>query len=480
MDNNVYNVANNAETQVAQVLEVDDTELVVEDGSQFPDPPFVMTINDEIIEVNSRNGDSFGDLVRGVEDTSPQVHAVGSTVQNRWTAGTYNRLRDAIGEAGPPIRIEDGIAEILIFDEWIPFARGKAPDHKKIYGVRWDKQADPTLVRTDDAQGFLAFAGEGDDVVQNDFDETWFNFEKAEDVFGNVFVRIPKFYILKDEGEDYFKWAVSQTKYGEDWYLPWCFWDFDNEEELPYVDVGAYEASLEDDKLASVAGVMPLVNTNIVEFREYAEANNTGGLRGYQQYDVHVHDIIQTLLFIEFATLNLQSIMMGNVESGETKPTGFSDQVAASSGSPVDNTSGNYPCVWRGIENPYGNIFKWVDGINITDHRAWVCKDSARYTSNVFANPYEQLNYTNATSNGYAKFMGFDSTLPFAQFPINSGGSDSTYFCDSYYQSSGERVARVGGSRTAGLGAGPSYWGLTRSASASSADIGGRLLKKAL
>lgn len=479
MDNNVYNVANNAETQVAQVLEVDDTELVVEDGSHFPDPPFVITINDEIIEVNSRNGDSFGDLVRGVEDTSPQVHAVGSTVQNRWTAGTYNRLRDAIGEAGPPIRIEDGIAKILIFDEWIPFARGKAPDHKAIYGVRWDKQADPTLVRTDDAQGFLAFAGEGDEVVQNDFDETWFNFEKVEDVFGNVFVRIPKFYILKDEGEDYFEWAVSQTQY-EGYYLPWCFWDFDNGEELPYIDVGAYEASLVDGRLASVPGVMPFVNETIVSFRNYAEANNTGGLRGYQQYDVHAHDMIQTLMFIEFATLDLQSIMMGNVGTGAAIASGFSTSIAASSGSPTSNTSGKDPCVYRGIENPYGNIFKWVDGVNITNHRTWVCKDSAQYASNVFANPYEMLSYTNAASNGYAKYMGFDTNLPFAQFPVVSGGSASTYFCDSYSQNSEERVACVGGRWANGLGAGPSYWALNDSSSDSYSTRGGRLLKKAL
>ena len=53
---------------------------------------------------------------------------------------------------------------------------------------------------------------------------------------------------------------------------------------------------------------LPLVDRTIVQFGEYAQNNNVDGLRGYQQLDIHVYDVLRTLMFVEFATLNLQSV----------------------------------------------------------------------------------------------------------------------------------------------------------------------------
>src|SRR5699024_5927351 len=86
---------------------------------------------------------------------------------------------------------------------------------------------------------------------------------------------------------------------------PALFWDFTNEKELPYYDHGKYEASLSDEnKLESKPGKHPLVEKSIVECRNYAEANGVG----YQQNDVHAIDVVQTLFYIEFATLGSQAI----------------------------------------------------------------------------------------------------------------------------------------------------------------------------
>ncbi len=432
-----------------------------------------------------------------------------------------------------------------------------------VYGVSWDKSSDPTLARINDSVGMIANVGVDNQVVQNDFDFAPIFGEMHEviDSYGNVFIRIPKFYIKKTDGDNFKTWQVSKIRY-PGFYLPWCFWDFEKSVELPYVDIGKYNASLSDDgKLQSVAGVPPLVSTNIVQFRNYAQANNVGGLRGYQQLDVHTYDILRTLMFIEFATLDMQSVMRGFVDGrfgveadvaiisetatnrivlnsasaagyrvGQTisvgtsrygtqvfygrsilaiedydadskaivfdgEPvdiavgnllqntgavSGFSDKVAASSGSIGSNSEGKYPCMYRGIENPYGSVWQWVDGVNINDHQSWVCKNAEQYASNLFASPYEMIGYVNSDTNGYVMRMGFDSAFPFAEFPVEVGGTASTYYSDYYYRNTGQRVARVGGNLNFGSNAGPSYWSSTSTSSVSNVHFGGRLLKKPL
>ena len=80
------------------------------------------------------------------------------------------------------------------------------------------------------------------------------------------------------------------------------------------MDIGKYKASLgAGNKLESKPNTYPLVNTNIVNMRNYARNNNVDGLKGYQQLDIHAVDVLRTLMIVEFATLNIQSIMMGFV-----------------------------------------------------------------------------------------------------------------------------------------------------------------------
>ncbi len=440
-------------------------------------------------------------------------------------------------------------------------ARLDAIDPFAIYGVSWDKTSSPILTRTDNSIGLVAGIGIDGQIVRNDFDrvQIFGEIHDVEDNYGNVFVRIPKFYIKKTDSPSLKTWQISKTKY-KGFYLPWCFWDFERSRELPYFDFGKYKASLSNDnRLESIPEVYPLVNKNIVNFRTYAQANNDGGLKGYQQLDVHAYDVLQTLFYVEFATLHSQSIMPGYT-SGQYTAThlaviseddtnrivienafanlyrvgqaisigtsqggnqifygrdivdiqsydsdnkaiifdgepvniaegnflyntgwrnGFSKNIEASSGQIIDNNS-KYPCMYRGIESPYGDVFQWVDGVNINDWQAWVALDAEDYASNVFAYPYRQLGYINHDTNGYFKFAGHDPVNPFAEFPVELGGSSSTYYADYYYQNSGQRIARVGGRWNSGSASGLSSWYLTDASSASDVDRGGRLLKKPL
>jgi len=62
-------------------------------------------------------------------------------------------------------------------------------------------------------------------------------------------------------------------------------------------------------------------------------------------------------------------------------------------------------------------------------------------------------------------------------FPATVGGGSSSYYCDYYYQASGDRAARVGGNLNYGSAAGPWCWGLYAAASDTNWDIGARLLE---
>ena len=428
-----------------------------------------------------------------------------------------------------------------------------------IFGVYWNKGSNPAFTRTHDAVGMTAAIGIDGAWVDNKFDGApiFGQLGEAKDTLGNVFIRIPKFYIRKTDGVGFKTFAVT-TRPLPGFYLPWCFWDFTKNKALPYVDFGRYKATKDgSNKLESKPNLYPLVNTNIVNFRTYAQNNGAG----YQQLDIHVIDVLRTLMLIEFATLNIQAVMTGytagrysaddkavavttggntivvsnttgayyrvgqaisvgstlggnevfygrNItqiqadtpEAGKTTITfdgatvniavdnilynsgwknGFSANIAASSGCITAN-DGKYPCSYRGIESPFGDVWQFVDGVNVNEYQAWVCKNAAQYASNVFASPYEQLSYINENTNGYTTAMGFDPNRPFAEFPTAVGGSETTYYSDYYYKDTGQRIARFGGFCSSWEVAGFSSWPLDASSAVANTMFSGRLIRKAV
>ena len=155
--------------------------------------------------------------------------------------------------------------------------------------------------------------------------------------------------------------------------------------------------------------------------------------------------------------------------------SGFSSGIAATSGSLANNTNGKNPFVYRGIENLYGNVWQFVDSLNINDWQAWYCKDADDYASNVFAAPYEQIGYVNKDASGYVKYMGFDPANPMIELPVDVG---SNFYKDYYYRAAGQRIAFVGGSWYVGEYAGLWNWGLYSSSATADVVIGGRLCRK--
>ena len=154
---------------------------------------------------------------------------------------------------------------------------------------------------------------------------------------------------------------------------------------------------------------------------------------------------------------------------------GQCDALGMKSGCLVDDQKHNV--IYRGIEGIFGNIYAFVDGINIKDRVAYVCYDPSKYESNVFDGDYEELGYTNDNGNGYVTELGFDSNHPLVRFPTARGGSTTTGTTDYYYQDAGNRVARVGGNLNNGANCGLWYWNLNITSSFVLWSCGARVLK---
>lgn len=197
-----------------------------------------------------------------------------------------------------------------------------------LFGAAWDKGESPILTRVGAMSGATVVPGldttpgavktvtiDGTEVFgYNRYvaETALFDWPEVTDSYGNVFIRIPKIYLRKIDTPTSFTWYASRMPF-DGCYLPKCFWDFENSRELDYVLVGKYKASLSADglRLESKPDVFPLCKRDIVQFRTLAQANNTGGLKGYQQLDIHVADLLQALFVIQNATLDSQSKAAG-------------------------------------------------------------------------------------------------------------------------------------------------------------------------
>lgn len=93
-------VANNGMTILNGAISAAATSVVVADVSTFPAAPFRVTVDAEILEVSALNaGTRTFTVVRAQEGTTAATHNSGAAVENRWTAGTYQELVDAINQA---------------------------------------------------------------------------------------------------------------------------------------------------------------------------------------------------------------------------------------------------------------------------------------------------------------------------------------------------------------------------------------------
>lgn len=172
------------------------------------------------------------------------------------------------------------------------------------------------------------------------------------------------------------------------------------------------------------------------------------------------------------------NIAIGNIIHACAQKEGGCDSLGMKSGCLANDSQ--HAVIYRGIENIFGNVFNWIDGLNIQNYQAYICRNPKEYISDKFEVPYIKLGYVNCNEKDmYIKKLGFDEKNPDIALPIEIGGGagSSSGMCDFYYSSEGNRVARVGGVFGSGSGAGLWCWACNGSSVTSSLNCGARLLK---
>ena len=238
---------------------------------------------------------------------------------------------------------------------------------------------------------------------------------------------------------------------------------------------GVYDGYVSSSKLYSRSGVAPTVNQTRATFRTYASNRGTG----YAQQGFYQITYIQCCYLLRFANLNSQEAVgygyaNGNsaaINSGTANAYGMNSELMSSS----DRTGGKKAIKCLGIENFWGNIYTWVDGITTdSSRRLCVCHIPGSFsdsTSGTNINVIES-GVSSDIGNYLSKVQG-STDGGFVAKEVS--GSDSTYFCD-YANLAASRVAYFGGSWGNGANAGAFYLYVNSSASSAYSSIGSRLM----
>lgn len=262
-----------------------------------------------------------------------------------------------------------------------------------------------------------------------------------------------------------------------------------------------------DDTYRSLLGC-PVTNLTRDQFRQAARKRGSG----WEMYTYNAHKTLFWLFAVEYATLDSQKpfnaqkdangFAQGGLGPGPTQmtdwinfnntnpliPCGYTNEFGNGSGEKayvVKNASdGTHATLmanrYRGIENPFGHIWKYTDGANIQVTTGdsglsilWTTDDPSNFSDTSYTGYDKKGNI--CRTNGYAKKMllGEDGDI----IPTEVDGSSSTYWCDYYHTTitiDGIFVVLAGSSANGALGRGLAsiYGGYT---SNSARDIGTRL-----
>lgn len=210
--------------------------------------------------------------------------------------------------------------------------------------------------------------------------------------------------------------------------------------DLDKIYVGAY---MNNSSYRSISGATPLVSQTRATHR--VGCANRGS--GYSQYDYATLWTIAVLFLVEYANLDSQAALgLGYVDSATLKSpcvSGTTDSILSPSG--YSGVNGQAAIKYRGIENLWGNLFTWCDGINSYDRDIYICLDPSKYIDDTSAN-YVALNYQKSSTSGYITNLGFDSRYPWAQLPTESQGDNyGPPIPDYTWNTTGWRVLRAHG-----------------------------------
>ena len=282
--------------------------------------------------------------------------------------------------------------------------------------------------------------------------------------------------------------------------------------------VGAYElceTSPSSGKVCSAKGLIPLVGRTREVLRKAVRANGFDGEAKWNLYTYEEHRAICHLFLVEYATRNSQKAVnteltpegfrQGGLGSGCTTgtatingaqtwsfiPTGSSDSLGSGSGEvtvtiqQTDSSGSNTSTItrkcnrYRGIENPFGHIWKHIDDVISVygnGHRTWYKSVKPNQFATNKNTSYKPFCASTMVSSGYKTEIKATPTCDFFATSV-SGGSETTYWCDYNWDNTdtSEHCLLIGGNSGNGGAAGLFSLISSTGVSYSGADIGSRL-----
>lgn len=221
--------------------------------------------------------------------------------------------------------------------------------------------------------------------------------------------------------------------------------------------------------LASYSGKTQSVSKTRSEFRD--RARNMAS--GFQLRDIAAWCAYDLLYLVEYADWDSQKkIGPGIVNDTAAHKTGETDAMVYHTGRA--NSGDNAAVQYRWIENPWGNVFEWIDGINVNNRVPYICTEPESYADDTTSN-YTSSGIT-LPNSGWIKGLGFSSVFPWALLPDTTGGGSATTYIPDYINSSaGWSVVDVSGCYTNASIAGLFFFDASQSSGISSQYIGARL-----
>lgn len=352
---------------------------------------------------------------------------------------------------------------------------------------------------------------------------------------GQVMVYQPKFYYLvcpleydrQETGYGYHlrkaNYYVSETQRAGFKLHP-AFYD-KNGNEVDYILMSAYEGCIYDtsanaylkndeqvmdaskDKFSSIAGTRPAsgVSQNLTRPNIEQMAKNRG--EGWHSLGIKTASMEQLLMIVEMGMMNLQTAIGQGVvnlpwstgsdtTSSYAGATGSTASLGNGTGRATKTTTyeggkatdytvdGKTSICYRGVENFWGNIWKFAYGVNIWGNgkmaggMPYICSDF-NYAEGKNTDNYEGAGFTVTKANGYISAMGYSTKYDWLFMASECLGNSSLPVGDYTYITenlNGYRVARLGGDWVHGSIAGGFHWSLNTGVGTRYRDIGGRLV----
>lgn len=293
--------------------------------------------------------------------------------------------------------------------------------------------------------------------------------------------------------------------------------------------IGAYEGSVDIESSSlnnllrtQVRSAAPIVSKTRAELQTMARNNNRTNNWNIYTYDAHRD--LTWLFVVEYATLNSQKAFNANLTAEGYHQGGLGEGVTTTSvtvngtatysfvpcgttnslgngtgiieythtntnaeGTSTGTKTVNVPR-YRGIENPFGHVWENVIDVVVagTDNSVYICKDYTKFgtfegnnnptAEQLIAAGYELQTFKETTITGqYVKKLVNNNEGDL--FPIELGGSESTYYCDYHWTSPvvTPRTLLIVGRSGSGSYAGLFYLSSNNELDYSDADVGTRI-----